>query len=261
MYQILNKNIVVSLILASLAFSMKAMDVEKYNIENHPLMKSENISLLYGLATQVSSIADKNFSAKKQILVGLGQSPAYLLEMIKLIDQKKNKNDRSYLNVAFSGSYYSFSDDDKSVIDPFLCKKFIELGSHYKQYLNKVGLSDNDMNKDDTEFIILEVCQHGNGLKSFLSFFHDYKKQPNVIYLQSNFFEPVHLPVKNQWLAMNEQEGMLTVALANADKFKDRITPQFQFHKWQTVDPREFQPEENTPKILKRLQWFTEKNC
>ncbi len=254
MYQILLRRIGISSLLVSLAFS-KAMDPEQYDIKNYPLMKTENLGLLYSLADQVSDMADGKFSAKKQVLVGMGQSPAYLLEMIRLIDQEKGRKDRSYLNVAFSGRYYEPGGCD--LIDSYSHKQFVEFGSHYKQYLNKVGLSENDLNRDDTKFIILEVCHHCASLKSFLSFFKDYKKQPGVVYLQSSdFFARANLPVKNQRLALDAQEHKLTAALANADRFKDRLVPQFQVYRWKTVDPFKFEPEENAPIILKRLRHF-----
>ena len=234
-----------------LDFFIKKMD-KRFDIENHPLYKPENLLLLYNLANRASKTADESFSAKNQVFVGMGQSPAYLLEMIKRIDRAREREGRSYMHVAFSGTSYM---DGK--LDPYLYRKYGELGGYYQQYLTKVGLSEADLNKDDTEFIILEVCHQGNGLRSFLSFFDNYKNSPAVIYLQSPaHFGPVCISETNERILINAQENNLTVALANADPFKDRLVPEFQFHRWKTVDPLAYKYEENAPKILKRIEQF-----
>lgn len=134
------------------------------------------------------------------------------------------------------------------------------MGHHYKNYLNTVGFSPDHLNEQDTEFIVLEVCHEGNGLKSFISFFNEYKKKPYVIYLQHRFFSPVYMPVNRERLLIDDAENKLTVALANADSFDDRLVPQFQFHKWATVKPLEFKPSENALILREQLTHFVQQD-
>jgi len=155
----------------------------------HPLMIKENISILYNLAQLVSSTIDAQYNNKNQVLIALGQSPVYLLEMIKLLDNAQNRNNRKYKNVAFSGSFYKIEPNGSNGfyhIDPNTINGFDD--KTYHSYLNSIGLSERDLQQSDEEFIILEICHHCNGLKSFLHFFQGYEKKPNVLYLQSIYF-------------------------------------------------------------------------
>lgn len=219
---------------------------------NHPLMEKKNLVILYGLAQRVSKQIDQSFPGEKQVIIGLGQSPAYLLEMIKLIDQKQNRQNRTYMHVAFSGSFFSLNQVDKS-----LFQQFKKNQHYYETYLNKIGLDKKNLTDINTSYIILEVAHHCQGLKSFISFFDQYERKPNVLYLQEDYFNKVELyPYNNYRLTLQNDEQPLTVALANADAFKDRLVPQFQFHRWKHVDPTIWQQEENAQIVIRSLEKF-----
>jgi|GEM_PF-3027956 len=251
---------IISIIFMCLLMSVNARLVhgmQKVHISEHALMNHYNLCLLEQLANKVSTGIDRMASGKKQVLVGLGQSPAYLLEMIKLIDAKQNRSDRRYLNVAFSGSYFTASGGEFK-IDRWVLPEYIRLGHHYRHYLDKIGLSKEALSATDTEFIIIEVAHFGEGLISFLDFFSDYPKKPSLIYLQHSLFSPIPLrfSLNSNRIIINDTEQKLLVALANADQFKDRLVSHFHFHRWESIDPTTFQPEENAPIILHQLQKF-----
>ena len=244
----------VNLDAASLAGEERARAVSA--IENHPLMNDRNLALLNKLANKISDEIDRMFPAKKQVLVGLGQSPAYLLEMIKLIDEQKHRSNRQYLNVAFSGGFYG--SDVRGLIDPRLAQEFKERAPYYRRYLEKVGLSEEDFNETDTKFIVVEVCHTCQGLQSFLYFFEDYTKKPFVLYLQSEAFEPARLSFPSDRFVIDRNEEKLMLSLAEADEFEDRIVPHFAYFKWDKIDPLTFKPEKNAPVIMKQIRQFIE---
>jgi hypothetical protein len=229
---------------------------QSVKIADHPLMNARNLDLLYELANKVSYNIDRMFPNKKQVLVGLGQSPAYLLEMIKLLDAKKHRYNRAYLDVAFSGSFY---DAEGKRIDSIMFEEFNKLAPYYRKYMERIGLSKQDLDKANTQFIVLEVSHTCKGLKSFLQFFADYTIRPFVIYLQSHAFSAAGLEVPNERIALDDNEEKLMVELANADKFKDRLVPHFSYYEWETIDPLSFKPDENVPVIMEQLRQFVDK--
>src|SRR3990167_3976358 len=76
------------------------------NIQDHVLMKPDNQRLLYDIAQDFSLRLDQEFSQKQQIIWGLGQAPAYLVEMLQKIDVQKQRQNREYHHVAFSGTIF-----------------------------------------------------------------------------------------------------------------------------------------------------------
>ena len=223
--------------------------------EEHPLMEKENVALLKVVAERVSEEINTLFPNKKQIIVSLGQSPAYLCEMIKLIDKKQGRNNRSYLNVAFSGNFYSRKENGKEMIDPYLYQKYQSLAGHYITYLEKLGLSEDNLLDPHTQFILLEVCHTCQGLKSFLSFLNTFPRKPFPLYLQHNHFEPLGW-TDSKRILLNSSENKLMVSLANADKFEDRLVPHFAYYEWEKLNPLAFKPEGNAPIIIEQLQQF-----
>lgn len=226
------------------------------SIAQHPLMSSENVELLYRMAKKISVKIDSEFPSERQVLVGLGQSPAYLLEMIKLIDEKEDRRNRSYKRVAFSGNFLS------SVF--FDAIRFRRNVLFYRDYLGQIGLSEENFGMGDVKYIILEVCHHGDGLRSFLSFFDNYKIKPSVCYLQTAGFRLVTCSnvdrIMRYGITVREEEK-LTVDLANADKFDDRLVPHFAFHEWGITDPLAFVVEPNAIKIIETLRRFLASHC
>ncbi|MBY0110320.1 MAG: hypothetical protein K2X90_04375 [Candidatus Babeliaceae bacterium] len=238
----------------------------KDNIADHPLMSHYNMCILYNLALRLSDTIDRNFRGKKQVLVGLGQSPAYLLEMIKMIDNKKSREDRRYISAAFSGRKFLFDNEDGRIKkDPFLAERFNKVEPYYSRYLDSIGLSKEELSKHDTEFIVLEVCRHCTGLASFFDFFYTYSKKPSAYYLQSSDFKEVRFLDSNlKKIKIDTDEERLMVGLANSDSYKDRIVAQFSYYKWETINPLAFQKEENAQLIIEEIKKFVESpdiNC
>lgn len=226
---------------------------EEHDIKNHPLMHQRNLELLHKITQKVSDKIDAIAFDKKKILIGLGQSPAYLLEMLKVM----NKPNREYRHVAFSGFCYGTN----GCVDPFLYEKFKKMGSYYRSYLDKIGLSQEALEAEDTEYIVIEVCHDGKGLSSFLEFFTHYPKTPKVIYLQNDSFKKPLFRISSERIPLTSygEEEKLLIALANADEFRDRLVPHFNVSRWETVDPFVVNPQEgqNASIILNQLQQFS----
>ncbi len=221
--------------------------VRDCRLENHPLVKTKNLDLLYGLAQRVSVAADESFPAKNQVILGLGQSPAYLLEMMKCIDQENNRNDRVHKHVAFSHEWRS----------TFLIERgFRQRKSAYEEYLNNSELAPDDLNKEDTNFVILDFAVTGRGLKSFLAFFENYKKKPSVVYWQNADSEAPMLSVASHKLGLNPAEDELMPHLGSLDKLDDRLVAYFPHYEWSTVNPLDFRPGENAQVILNYVQQY-----
>ena len=192
--------------------------------------------------------------------MGLGQSPAYLLEMIKLLDAKNGRCDRFYLNVAFSGSYYVTGEFYDGSISSFVFEQYQKYKNNYLSYLNKIGLSVEALNDAETKFIILEFCCDGKGLTSFLSFFSEYREKPSVVYIQDQYSATIFHSIApwQEELVLESNEYILIDRLANADRFNDRLVPYFSWKEWALVDPLLFKQHENALTLKKSLQNFVD---
>lgn len=222
------------------------------SLSDHPLMNKKNIAMLNLIAQRVSDIIDSKFPEKEQVIIGLGQSPAYLLKMIELIDRKHERIDRSYIHVAFSGFCSCLKDGI------FNAREALTLSNnepYYISYLQKLKLSPHNL-EDGRSYIVLEICNTGKGLNSFLNFFHGYKERPGIVYLKKNkhFKLKQHGFKQKGMLIGDEVEIKLITFLANADKFDDRLVPHFPMHTWKSVNPFDFIPKKNAQLIIKNLE-------
>jgi hypothetical protein len=226
--------------------------VRDCGLERHPLIKTKNLDLLYDLAQRVSAIADESFPAKNQVIIGLGQSPAYLLEMMQCRDQKNNRQNREHKHLAFSGrfTYYGKGDEEFD-------RNFLRVRPHYEEYLKRIELAPDNLNKENTNFVILDLVFSGTGLESFLTFFKDYPKKPAVIYLQSDEFKSLNLAMANHKLGLNFEGDKLMNALGGDHHPQDRLVARFS-HKeeWGVINPLDFRPEQSAQVILNYVQQY-----
>lgn len=233
----------------------------EFAIKSHPLMDPGNCEILYRLAQEISRRIDKQFKGKKQLLVGLGQSPAYLLKMIQLIDAKKNRTDRSYKHTAFSGyfdSYYLQSLDNEDF--------FYGNEKHYSVYLAKNGLSSQDiaqLQRDDIVPIVVDVCWTGSSLRAFLEIFFEPSNRPVALCIQNESMAaampPTFLHADDLHVVVCEQSADLLQRISATDDFNDRLVVHFSPEEWATVNPFDFTLHENAKILLANLEQFVNK--
>lgn len=226
--------------------------------EDHILLNDEYIGVLKDLAQKVSLMIDERYPHQEHVIIGLGQSPAYLLEMIKLLDTQKGRTDREYLHVAFSGRFLPPFVDEYA--DPIYRKK---LKTRYKNYLTELMLDKKHVDRSKKKHIILEFCYQGTGLQSFLNFFKKYTNKPDVIYLRTMQAESLY-PILLQGVASSKvilddpKTIRLACFLSNSDEYDDRLVPHFSPRKWPNVDPLVFTMSDQSRMLLKRMKCFVD---
>ena len=263
--------------LSIITFSNFAADISE-----HILMNDHNRKLLFKLAGRFSDRIDEQFPNKTQIICGLGQSPAYLIETLKLIDQHRQRRDREYKLVAFSGNFFAQVDKDERPIkkaraaqhdDAFeeFCaihadkvefdKDMLPSWQHrrdYRRYLKTIGFSQQDLLSPDKEFVLIDRCHYGLGLRSFLYIIQHYEKKPTIFFMH-NYLSFINS--SPQSITLNKEEYDVMFALSfdtNSTKFKDRLVQLFKRDAWRTIDPAQFKPHENALIILEELKKFHE---
>ncbi len=265
------KNIFVTILFFIIPFTFNATDLNQ-----HPLMKNnDNKQLLFDLAQRLSDNIDAKYKKKYQVILGLGQSPAYLIALLKMIDKQKQRTGRTYKHVAFSGKFYNklterkrkYTSDDLSIRDTFdqLCKdhpaefdasctaKITALQPIYQTYLDAVGLSEQALADKTIKFILVDRCISGFGIRSFLYMIRHYRRQPKIFFLYDYSCSPYQ---GLQAIQLDKPTTELLVALKNCEKHNDRLVQHYEYTAWRDVDPLLFKKSENAKKILKALKRF-----
>ncbi|OGB84754.1 hypothetical protein A3F66_01180 [candidate division TM6 bacterium RIFCSPHIGHO2_12_FULL_32_22] len=266
-----------SIIFISIIFSSFAADLSE-----HVLMNDQNRELLFKLANRFSDRVDERFSNKIQVICGLGQSPTYLIEALKLLDASRQRRDREYKFVAFSGNLFKKieqterpSKRTRIVQSDDAFKEFANINDYkfefdwenfptkrccreYRKYLAKIGLSETDLVYSDKEFVLIDRCHYGLGIRSFLHIIKHYRKKPTIFFMHNYSTFTNQSP---QSITLNKEEHDLMFALSydgNSIKFQDRLSQLFKSYLWRTIDPAQFKPHDNALIILEALKKFHE---
>lgn len=230
-------------------------------LKDHVLMQDANLQTLYDLAQNLSYALDKTYgTSKEQVLIGLGQSPAYILKMMEFIDLAKGRNDREYKNLAFSGRWHQIDDIGYLRPDPTLIPIVSKNEHFYLEYLKRINLSPADIASSSKNIIILEIIQKGESLFSFITLLRNYSKQPFYFLLKSEKKIVVTEGIKSEsysryaipyptWIS-------LIVPLMNDDQLDTRLVAHYAPWQWPTVDPLTFKPTLRAELILWRMKDF-----
>ena len=211
-------------------------------LEEHPnyfLNKPENLGLLFDNAAHLISLFPT------QTIVGLGQSPAWILEAAKIQDS----NPERLKLVAFSGGWYG-SDlrlDTAGKPKP-------DVVMLYREYLTTIGLSPQQIINNHSaanRLVIVEHTHSGKGLKSFLEILTDWAREDRYLNsLKSSLhvhlivgedMQSSHLPRVNPEdlfiRSIQMTQGSFVVDMSNSPDDLDRVVPHYAQHEWGRVDP------------------------
>lgn len=210
--------------------------------DKHLLLQEKHIPTLYNLALEVSDIIDSRSTGKKQVLIGFGQSPAYLLEMIKFIDDKKDKTNREYLHVASSRFRFGLHDFYKE---------------QFKQYYASLNLSKDNFDQEDTTYIAMDYCFSG----ASLMLFHEWLGKPKNMLLLGLVTHGLAKEKKESivQIKLRDKAKELIQILANDATAQDRLVPFFSYREIGKLDPSAFKPHNNALKLLSLLKKFVKK--
>lgn len=199
---------------------------------SHPLLRNNNMELLYSLAVKAKKIIQKKAGDRHMKIVSLGQSAAWLVYMMQALDAFSCVDNSSYGHIAFSKHFFNYDQDTQQlvrIVTPSHAQK-----KKYRRYLRKSGLVDNK------KFLaIIEFCCYTRGIMSFHEVAHS-KLPSDMTYLITPPACP-HRPPKTTLLpSASEEMDNLLFDLRNSDKFNDRRVQQFPLDKWEHVDPLDF---------------------
>jgi len=261
--------------------------IQAADIKGHPLMNQANRELLYQLTLRFSQAIDIKHRGKRQVICGLGQSPAYVIELLKRIDHAFNRTDREYKHIAFSGNHYPAPADYKdpkspcpateevrttgsdhfshfcAVVDDNIRKNSAARPTDiqkimYRSYLKTLGLSYVS-SEENKVFILVDRVRFGSSMRSALDVL---RESPTIQYPDVFFFYnfPHYLPdIEPNGIFMNPETHQLMFILSQADTsttFKDRLIPEFRYANWCSVNPQNFKPSMNALAIIKALEAF-----
>ena len=196
---------------------------------DHFLDNPKNLSLLFSNARHLID----RFPTQK--VVGLGQSPAWVLEAAKRLD---NRPDR-FSHVAFSGGWYDLHLND--IPDQRGSKTQTE---RYRSYLSECGLTPTDI--IETPIVLVERTYSGKGLKSFLEILLEWGNDLNKlkelkdalhthIIICQDFrgpqcpqSSPEDLGIKSGQMT----DGHFLEQMSNSPDDLDRLIPHYDHSKW-----------------------------
>ena len=198
---------------------------------DHFLDSPQNLSLLFSNAQHIVN----KFPEGR--IVGLGQSPAWILEAAKRLDHAPDR----FSNVAFSGSWYNsnLQRDSYQMVS-------LEKTMQYRGFLTECKLTPSDIIKDP--IILVEHTHSGKGLKSFLDVLIEWGRELGIESQLRNAVH-VHIIVGEDMLSYRcprtspsslliksgqTTSGAFVVAMSNSADDLDRLIPHYACHEWNT---------------------------
>jgi hypothetical protein len=189
-------------------------------------------------------------------LIGLGNSPQYLIEGIKELLKYKKKN-VTIISLAYSGHPNGI--DSKKAWSDMLTQQGL---AHFKAYLHKVLLHSTEKHK---RISILDSLSSGIGLEFFIRRLQEIYKEANMNCPEIKIIAINRIPAKFTDTALKDPSGE-TFPILSLEAFelsydiKDiasvlRITPDFAAWRWHSWDIDFTQPVgEKAPQIIEAIK-------
>jgi hypothetical protein len=243
-------------------------------------MKSYCLSYKVNVKSLIESAKLLVSRFKNSHLFSLGQSPAWFVEMARLLDPNSDR----YGFIAFSGSWFISEDGDSTTyrsgyrVDEKLTKPGEKEVSFYRKYLAEIGLSPTAVisryKNTGKNTVILEYSETGGGLASFLSIlkawsdelenFHELKKTLVVKLLKVDSeverfgMIPCIFGFTVEYCSVFIKPELLdcpcdVANFCNADDFEDRLVPIYKCSNWTKIDPLKFGATRKTNLIRCRI--------
>ncbi|MFA6066141.1 MAG: hypothetical protein WC707_03090 [Candidatus Babeliaceae bacterium] len=227
--------------------------------EIHPLLSECALDTLFDIAIKTKSYMKEKHPSDKYKVFSLGQSPAWLVAMMKLIDEVQGVHDTQYDFIAFSSGFFEYDlQHDRfkrwktpSLEEVNIYKKYLDTldldlkkdtsNESKKRILSKtLGWKKNTPVSKKTHTFILEFPHHANSMLSFEEVAKShFPKDFNFLVSQPY---SKRLPGSTEILRFIDQEAIsnLIVPLANSDYFDDRLVMRYPIFDWTQKDPSSF---------------------
>lgn len=222
----------------------------------HPLLSQEGMDQLFNIACDVKDAIECLAPNKLYQVFSLGQSAAWLIHMMRLIDDSNRTSNTRYGHIAFSGNFFDYYTKKK------VLKRTIKPSSKQKKqygaYLNSLNLKP-DISCWHT-FIIEFPC-YTRGVLSF-----DEVAKPYLPAQMNYLISPpliAMLPERSYVLETIDHEtahGFLA-ELRNSDRFDDRRVLNFPIEQWGVEDPLQFKLSDSAHLLEKIMALYVESEC
>lgn len=224
---------------------------------SHPTLNPDKMSELCEEAQQLCT------DHPTAIVIGLGQSPAYLIEAAKALAAQKGESDDRFKHVAFSGSFYHACLSSHPAIsgrnkDLYFAPTKDLLPSEdeikaYRDYLTSLHLFPENLSlhaKFNKRPLIVDNVVTGGGLASFMSILQKWGHERKVnnpsletalhvrIYPGCETLYKVSYPVETHSIVGHSKT--LTEFGHWYNHEENRLVPKFQPALWGKMDPRRY---------------------
>lgn len=208
------------------------------------------------------------------VIVSLGQSPAYIVKTADFLSKFKNKSSNEYKYLAFSGRFLSKHEKGRQFFLPSYKGSIPtpEQLNKYENYLKLLLLNPasivSQFQKNKQPIVFVEYIQSGESLASFIYTLMSIAAREGVDLTQLkaaiiiHSFQPLinhgwpeikqisappySIKINNTQIVDND----LMVGLANADQFNDRLVAHYSVDNWGKINPILFQPSQDANHIL-----------
>lgn len=242
----------------------------------HPFLEDCQLGCLVDLVEQYTK------EYPNADIYGLGQSPAYLIEAMRLSAEfHGTRVKRRYEKIAFSGKWHELVDGEyKLQTAPCWLKFFVsQAPTHddfetYKIYLSSFLPSPREIvgryEKNGKKIVIVDYSESGESLASFADVLKQWfwdssiegETVKNIVSFLI-FYRPAsdacnqHIqdacsPFRSNIYTLDEHmsQSSFLGRLANSDCYDDRLVPYYPFKRWKKQDPRDFQLSRNAELCL-----------
>lgn len=247
--------------LGTINTSMAMVAEKSIPLKFHPLFLSTGLPTLYGVACTVLRELDRCFFGRKQIVISLGQTPAYLIKMIEFLDPRPERREYKYL--AFSGKFMDIVQDR-----PHLQYYFVPNGLYdtdveskerfYWEYLERMHLCPVAMSHTASDYIFIDWIDSGRGAASFMHLMRNHPpSRMRFLYLALTSARTFSLgKFSSQRIDLDKNEDELLRCIGLCDVYDDRLVAHFPCTQWRTVDPMQYMVSRNAQHLVEKCRKF-----
>ncbi len=224
-------------------------DPETCKYRLHPLLTPSGLRTLVSLAIKTNNFIKVRYPDKLYNIFSLGQSPAWVVEAMKIIDEKNNVQDTHYGFMAFSGSWY-LPDGEGVVVREASQAPSQEASQAYHRYLDALCAST----KRDCVNIAIEFPRSSKGLRSFEETIRGscFFNQLELFISKPQFSCP---GIVLDFIDENTIENFIKL-LANADRFEDRLVMSYSHEIWLSKNPLSFHPSDSAELLREMIRAY-----
>ncbi len=226
----------------------------------HPLLTPHGLPMLFDIATTTLESIKTKANGRCHIFA-LGQSPAWVVRTMEIIDQQKNDTPIQYELIAFSGGWYitpsksSHAGEEKKLIREGGRAPKKATKTNYLQYFQQLT----SRIPQNEQIFIIEFSYYMRGLCSFEDVIHSIVPKEQLQILIS---KPIHEYALNyfKYTILNNisptQIQKFLNPLSICDKFDDRLVPNYPHDQWTTCNPSDFKPPASANLLIEIIKHY-----